>query len=524
MVKSNPGPLWLALASMVIALSLPAQTFSPWAKVENLGPIVNSTASDSCLFISPSGRSLYFASTRPGGLGLLDLYVTQRADRTQPWGEPKSLGPTMNSTGSDHLPFITPDGHTMIFASDRTGTLGLNDLYWSFRRNAADDFGWEAPVPIPGVNTAAEEYAPWGFTDPATGRLVLYFASDRSGGVGGFDIYSSTLDENATFSAPAVVAEINTTASDVMPTIRADGLELYLTSTRTGALGSSDIWRSTRATTAEPWSAPMHVEGPVNSTAGEQRGHTFGDATELYFFSGRPGGVGGTDLYRATRTRTTLIPVAGRTGGADGSAFVTSAQLNNPAEPPISGRIVFHPAGVPASSNDPSYTYQLGPYASQTLADVMESIGATGVGSLEIIPDEGSSPASTFRIHRGESAVVVPPVGPETIMVAGTHSALKMPADTDRFRMNISVRTFDTGAAIWVCMHDPDGTYIRGYNRYFAANTLVQMSVADLYSGEVEGDKMLMFTVNAGSAVIVASSIANDGPGMTLQMVRSIND
>jgi hypothetical protein len=521
--KRNSVFLW-SIASLVVALSLPAQTFSPWSKVENLGSVVNSAASDSCLFVTNSGLSLYFGSSRAGTLGFLDLYVSQRATTDEPWGEPKTLGPVLNTASYDHLPFITPDGHTMIFTSDRAGGPGFNDFYSSFRRNAADDFGWEAPVLIAELSSSGDDYGPWGFVDRTTGRLVLYFASDRSGGLGGYDIYSSTRQADGKFSAPALVPELNTTAGDVMPTIHENGLELFLTSNRPGGLGSVDIWTSTRSSTSEPWSTPINVGPPVNTSAGEQRAGMFGDGTDLYFFSGRAGGVGGTDLYRATRARTTIIPVAGSTTGANGNVFRTSAQLSNPGETEISGRLVFHPAGAEAGSNDPQLAYRLAPYESQALPDVMASIGVSGVGSLEIIPESGAAPASAFTIANGDSSFVVPPVDPESVMAAGMHSAIKMPADTDRYRTNVGVRTLASGATIWVCMHDADGTYIRGFTRHFAANSLVQVPVAELMGGEVTANQMVMFTVNAGGAVIFASTIENNGTGTTLQIVRPVTD
>jgi hypothetical protein len=523
MFRNGKLSLWLLAFSFLVALSLPAQTFSPWSKVENLGPIVNSTAGDSCLFVTRSGLSLYFGSTRPGGLGALDLYVSSRATKSDPWGAPQSLGAKMNSTGNDHLPYITPDGHTMIFASNRPGGAGGDDLFLSFRRNAADDLGWETPVALTELNTAAVEYAPWGFIDGA-GTLTLYFASDRAGGAGLEDIYASTLQADNTFSTPVAVAGLNTSASDVMPTIREDGLEMFLTSNRTGGLGSADIWTAVRGSTSEPWSAPRLVAGPVNSTSGEQRGSTIGDGTELYFFSGRPGGTGGTDLYRATRTRTTFVPVVGRAAGAHGSTFVTSAQLSNPGEHPASGHLVFHPAGVEASASDPFYAYRLGPYESLALPDLMTSIGTVGIGSLEIVPDEGPAPASTIRIESGVNSVVVPAVGPDALLTKGMHSAVKMPSGQNRFRTNVGVRAFESGATIWVCMHQPDGTYIRGFTREFAPNTLLQMSIADLYEGPVEPDQMVMFTVNAGSAVIYVSTVENNGSSSTLQLVQPVGN
>jgi hypothetical protein len=522
--KCSRISLWFVAASLLVAVSLPAQTFSPWSTVENLGPVVNSGASDSCLFVTSSGLRLYFGSNRPGTHGGLDLYVAQRASLKEPWGEPQNLGPTLNTGTADHLPFITPDGHTMIFASDRPGGAGLNDLYSSFRRNAADDFGWEAPVRIAELSSSGDDIGAWGFIDRATGLLNLYFASDRSGGLGGYDIYGSTLQADGSFSAPALVPNLSTNLNDLMPTISENGLELYLTSNRVGGLGGLDIWTSIRSATSEPWSAPVNVGAPVNSSAGEQRAGTFGNGTELYFFSPRAGGLGGNDLYRARRTRTTLIPLVGSTQGAHGSAFRTSAQLSNPGNSEITGSIVFHPAGIPSGNSNPQFAYRLGPYESQALPDVMASIGVSGVGSLEIVPDAGQAPASSFRIENGPNSVVVPPVEAHSVMHAGTHSAIKMPSDSNRFRVNIGIRTLAAGATIWVCMHEPDGTFIRGFTRYFPQNYVVQMPVSELLGGEVAANQMVMFTVNAGSAVILASTLENSGTASTLQVVRRVGD
>jgi WD40-like Beta Propeller Repeat len=519
--KCSPLPLWMVIASFAVALSLPAQTFSPWSKVENLGPIVNSTSSDSCHFVTRSGLSLYFASNRPGGMGDLDLYVSQRATTNDPWGAPKSLGPTMNSNGKDHVPFITPDGHTMIFASDRAGGLGLNDLYASFRRNAADDFGWEAPVLIPELNSAKDDWAPWGFEDPRTGRLTLYFNSDRPGGVGGLDIYTSTLQADGKFSAPKLVPELSTSADDTMPTIREDGLELFLTSTRPGGLGSLDIWTSTRASTSDPWSTPVNLGAPVNTSGGEQRGVTFGDATKLYFFSTRSGGVGGADLYQATRTRTTIIPIAGSTTGAGGEAFRTTAQLSNSGDAEISGKLIFHPAGVPAANSDPQITYRLGGFESQAFPDLMASFGVTGIGSVEIVPDAGPAPASVFRIDNGAS-VVVPAVDTESVLVTGSRGAVTMPSDTSRFRLNAGFRTLSDGVTMTVSLYEATGKLVRTSTQSFPPNFLVQMPAATLAGGAVAANQSIVFTINSGSVVVFASTVANSGHASTLHLVKRI--
>lgn len=522
--RSTFVSLWFMIAVFAIVLPLPAQTFSPWSNTENLGPVVNSPDRESCLFVAHSGRSLYFASTRPGGSGELDIWVSQRASRRAAWGVPQNLGPVINSSAADQLPYVTPDGHTMLFASTRPGAGGTSgyDIYASFRRNAEDDFGWEPPVAVAELNSPQNDFATWGFEDPVSGQLVVYFSSNRPGGVGGFDTWASTRQADGKFSPPELLAEVNTSGLDFLPTIRRDGLEMYISSDRPGGFGKVDLWRSTRTTTTQSWSTPVNLGPGVNTDAAEQRGGTFGDGRDLYFFSDRAGGEGGLDLYRATRTQTAIIPVAGATRGARGNEFRTIAELTNPGDGAISGHLAFHPAGVEASESDPRYAYVLAPYESQTLPDVMARIGASGVGSIEIVPQTGDAPAAAFRIANGESSFAVPPIELDAVMIAGAHSAMKMPADGDRFRTNIGLRTMESGATIWICMHEADGTYIRGNTHYFPPNYLVQMPVADLMGGEVKAGQMVMFTVNAGSAVVFASTIDNHGTGSNLQIVRPV--
>src|SRR5207249_114951 len=83
--------------------------------------------------LSPDGNSLYFGSNRAGGSGLADLWVAKRADKNAPWQTPVNLGPTVNSTAMDNVPNFSRDGHWMFFNSNRTGGVGGNDIWMSFR-------------------------------------------------------------------------------------------------------------------------------------------------------------------------------------------------------------------------------------------------------------------------------------------------------------------------------------------------------------------------------------------------------
>ena len=72
---------------------------------------------------------------------------------------------------------------------------------------------------------------------------------------------------------------------------------------RPGGVGGQDLWVATRATTADPWSTPVNLGPTVNSTAFDGAPALSFDGTTLYFFSARPGGFGANDLYVTTRTR-----------------------------------------------------------------------------------------------------------------------------------------------------------------------------------------------------------------------------
>jgi len=120
----------------------------------NLGPTVNSSAADHNPSISADGLELYFSSYRPGGSGDTDLWVTTRATTNDEWGEPANLGPTINSSGNDGGPCISPDGCTLVFNSIRSGGYGNLDIWVTKRATRSDD--WGPPVNLgPPVNSSA---------------------------------------------------------------------------------------------------------------------------------------------------------------------------------------------------------------------------------------------------------------------------------------------------------------------------------------------------------------------------------
>jgi Tol biopolymer transport system component len=91
-------------------------------------------------------------------------------------------------------------------------------------------------------------------------------------------------------------SELNTAANEGYPIMSPDGLSLYIVSDRPGGMGGFDIWVATRATKNDLWGAPANLGAPINSTALDWSptpvpGHG------LFFVSSRAGGCGGDDIY-----------------------------------------------------------------------------------------------------------------------------------------------------------------------------------------------------------------------------------
>jgi ankyrin repeat protein/beta-lactamase regulating signal transducer with metallopeptidase domain/Tol biopolymer transport system component len=95
---------------------------------------------------------------------------------------------------------------------------------------------------------------------------------------------------------------VNGPAHEYDPSISADELELYFNSARPGGLGQTDLWVATRKTKTDPWSEPVNLGPTVNSPAGDKAPCISADGLSLYFSSDRPGGSGGLDLWVTTRT------------------------------------------------------------------------------------------------------------------------------------------------------------------------------------------------------------------------------
>jgi len=297
---SLAGLLVTALAMSYLSA---APMFSQWSAPTNVAEL-NSAFDEGGPAISKNGLSLYFQSTRPGGAGVSDIYVSGRESVDDPWGAPTNLGPNINTSFADVVPNLSRDEHYLFFGSDRPGGSGNLDLWVSWREHTHDNLGWQPAVNVGAMtNTASVDAGPDYFENDEAGAPHLFFASDRPGGPGGLDIYVSEQNADGSFGPAAIVSEINSAFADQAPEARHDGLEMFIQTSRPGTMGPSDVWMSTRRTVQDPWSAPTNLGPIVNSLSIDGQPSVSGDRRSLYFFSNRPGGAGGNDLYVTTRTK-----------------------------------------------------------------------------------------------------------------------------------------------------------------------------------------------------------------------------
>jgi WD40-like Beta Propeller Repeat len=204
------GRLCRSAASILTATPAqaePLEGFTEWLPPENLGTPLNTAAEESAPALSDDGRSLYF-NRNPNlpGDNDEDLYVSNRS-RRGPWGDPVPLMTVNTPTANERNATLSRDGLLLFFSSDRPGGVGGLDLYVSRRTDRTDDQGWSTPVNLgPAVNSTAGDVGP-AYVEDEAGSTVLYFTSTRPAptGFGAADIYKSRLGADGSFGPPVLV-------------------------------------------------------------------------------------------------------------------------------------------------------------------------------------------------------------------------------------------------------------------------------------------------------------------------------
>lgn len=226
---------------------------------------------------SRDGASVYFYSNREGGQGGYDVWVARRGQ--EGWQGPTNLGPAINTEFNEYNPAPSPDGRTLYFASNRPmpGEAPMSStsawpatLREEFYRRpydlyvaVLDENGPKEAAPVASLNTSANEGSPC-FSPVGD---FLYFASDRAGGAGGFDIYRARLIAGIPQVPELLDQAINSAYNELDPALTMDGFALAFSSDRPSGNGRPEATRNYRIYSTSSREVFREWEKPTNTIA-----------------------------------------------------------------------------------------------------------------------------------------------------------------------------------------------------------------------------------------------------------------
>ncbi|MFT5167699.1 MAG: outer membrane protein OmpA-like peptidoglycan-associated protein, partial [Saprospiraceae bacterium] len=274
------------------------------AIVENLGENVNSEGDDFAPVLSPNfDDKIYFSSSRLGNQGGMrnddgfkdkkfgefksDMFSTQIVNGE--WTATTPMNPLLNSSRND-----------LVLGFDEAGAI----LYY-FKGPSL--FSGEVLVdtfnPINGKPLLPDHFvSPMktesGDSDPQFYKdSVLVFSSKREGGYGGKDLYITKFMNGAWESAKNLGPVINSKYDEITPFLSTDGRTLYFSSNNTTGMGGFDVYESSFEDDGERWAVVENLGLPINSAGNDTHFKLSADGYKGYFCSSRIESYGKRDIY-----------------------------------------------------------------------------------------------------------------------------------------------------------------------------------------------------------------------------------
>jgi outer membrane protein OmpA-like peptidoglycan-associated protein len=210
----------------------------------------------------------------------------------------ENLGEHVNSASDDYgMVFFQ---NRLIFTSQRPTAEGYihgDDMWFTDREGG----GWTKALNYGGtINSINDEGSPFITSD---GEYVYFAQCDTEDGLGGCDIYVARMDIKGKWTDIRNLGEnVNSKYWDSQPYVSSDGEYLYFVSDRPGGHGGTDIWRSKRLRSGR-WGPAVNL-GPRINTSGDEKTPTIApNGVDLFFSSNGHGGLGGMDLFRSVLER-----------------------------------------------------------------------------------------------------------------------------------------------------------------------------------------------------------------------------
>lgn len=282
--------------------NIQAQNDSVKVEVKNLGAEVNSAFAEYSPVISADGSVMLFASRKPFSEKDIKknkqsaemIYISTYNASNSKWTSPAVATSPVNIVGRNNVALgLSNDGQRMmLYRDDDAG----NGNIWETR---LDGTTWIEPILLPDpINTVHHESS----ASLAPDGKTLYFVSNRPGGLGGRDVWMSTLGVDGKWMTPSNAGSaINTKDDEEGVYIHPDGTTLYFSSKGRQGEGSYDVFKSTRV--AGMWTTAENLGRPVNTSGDDIFYQLTADGKKAYYSSsGQPGSFGEKDIYEVTYT------------------------------------------------------------------------------------------------------------------------------------------------------------------------------------------------------------------------------
>jgi len=215
-------------------------TNETWGRALPIEGKLNTEGHDASLSISPDGKQIYIYRN-DGSLYIGDIFVSKKRSSGN-WGNPKPLDKPINSSYFESSACLSADGNKLYFVSEREqkkhGAQGKGDIYVVEKISKST---WGEPKNLgPVINTSQDEISVFIHPDGKT----LFFSSKGHLSMGGYDIFMSKMQEDETWSKPENLGyPINTIDDDVHFILSTDGKIAHYSTVLANGLGERDIYK-----------------------------------------------------------------------------------------------------------------------------------------------------------------------------------------------------------------------------------------------------------------------------------------
>lgn len=227
-----------------------------WEKAKKISSLINSSGNIQAVALSSDGSQLV---VRKNDTGVDNLYISRNFGE---WTALEKLGNGINSKYNETNASFSPDGSKLYFVSDRKGSFGGKDIYFS---KLLPNGNWSTAKNIGNkINTKYNEDGVFAHTDGYT----IYFSSEGYNSLGGYDLYFSDLINDSTWSVPTNMGyPLNTVYNDVNFTISTNGEIAYFSTQRDNTKGLTDIYKVNLL--SSPKRTSVVVKGFVKNKSGD---------------------------------------------------------------------------------------------------------------------------------------------------------------------------------------------------------------------------------------------------------------